>query len=278
MDRVRLVVLLRRPLGGALLPQLAPSPPCLGAMGASHRAPVHLARRWDSANGRCPNHGSVLQRTVAAPAGLVARGPRIPLPRALGSRAAPTAWPAELLQRTSVNASFLERIHQRSRRIPLYRGPRLSALPSVYRRGGGRHRFVERGVSPRLPESRPSGVCRALHRHGGFRMAGVQHGSGPRRAGGDGAKQLGVPERHGPPSDRRGSPRRARSRDGVRRLPAILARLERCPHDGVRQVRRLPAATAGWHLADGPLLRLRGLDSTRGALKRPPWTPPPASI
>src|SRR2546427_9565676 len=50
---------------------------------------------------------------------------------------------------------------------------------------------------------RSSGVCRAVHRHGGFRMAGVQHGSGPRRAGGDGAKQLGVPERHGPPSDRR---------------------------------------------------------------------------
>src|SRR5205085_340190 len=41
----------------------------------------------------------------------------------------------------------------------------------------------------------------------------------------------------------------------------VLARLERQTHDGVRQVRRLPAPPGGRPLADGPLLRLRGLDS-----------------
>jgi hypothetical protein len=168
------------------------------------------------------------------------------------------------------NESFLERIHQPSHRLPLHRSPRLfAALSAVRRRGDSRHRLVERGVGPRLPQSRPSGVCRAVHRHSGFRMAGVQHGAGPCRAGGDGAEQLGVPERHGPPSDRLDSPRRAGSRDGVWRLPAILARLERRSHDGVRQVRRLAAPAAGRQLAHGPLLRLRGLDPARGALKRP---------
>src|SRR5213078_1571519 len=42
---------------------------------------------------------------------------------------------------------------------------------------------------------------------------------------------------------------------------SILARLERHAQDGVREVRRLPAAAGGWQLADGPVLRLRGLDS-----------------
>src|SRR2546421_10446446 len=145
---------------------------------------------------------------------------------------------------------------------------------AVCRRRDGGHRLAERGVSPRVPESRPPGVCRAVHRHGGFRVAGVQHGSGPRRAGGDGAEQLGVPERYGPPSDRLESTRRAGPCDGVRRLPAILARLERRAHVGVRQVRRLPAPAAGWQLANGPLLRLRGLDSAAfwGA---PPLSPGP---
>src|SRR5439155_23763200 len=48
---------------------------------------------------------------------------------------------------------------------------------------------------------------------------------------------------------------------GVWRLPAILARHARRAHDRVRQVRPFPAAAGGWQLADGPLLRLPGLDA-----------------
>src|SRR5438309_6783624 len=68
-------------------------------------------------------------------------------------------------------------------------------------------------------------------------MAGLQHGAGPRPAGGDGAEQLGVAQGYGPPSHRLGATRRAGSRDGVRRLRAILARLERPAQEGVREVR-----------------------------------------
>src|SRR5207244_12970587 len=74
-------------------------------------------------------------------------------------------------------------------------------------------------------------------------------------------EQLGVAQRYGPPSHRLGATRRAGSRDGVRRLRAILARLERPAQEGVREVRRLPAAAGGWQLADGPVLRIRGFDS-----------------
>src|SRR3989475_6501800 len=68
-----------------------------------------------------------------------------------------------------------------------------------------------------------------------------------------------VAQGYGPPSHRLGATRRAGSRDGVRRLRAILARLERRAQDGVREVRRLAAAAGGWQLADGPGLRIRGL-------------------
>src|SRR5205807_6805185 len=68
--------------------------------------------------------------------------------------------------------------------------PRLSAAVAAIRPpGDGWHRLIERGVSPRVPESRPCGVCRAVHRHGGLRVAGVQHGSGLDGAGGDGARR-----------------------------------------------------------------------------------------
>src|SRR5260370_399345 len=168
---------------------------------------------------------------------------------------------------------------QGSHRVAVPRRPRLSAaLAAVRQRGGGGHRLVERADCARVPQSRPAGVCRAVHRHGRVRMAGVQHGSRPRRAGGDGAEQLGVPEGHGPPSHRRDAPPRAGSRDGVRRLRAILARLAGRAHGGVRPVRRRPAPAGGWQLADGPLLRFRGLDSgaAYSALNPPPWTGRPA--
>src|SRR5439155_25229018 len=103
-DRVRVVVLLPRSLAGARLPQLAPSPPPLGAMGAHHRASMRVARRGDVLDAGRPIHGIVHQRAGATPAALVAWGPRVPWPRAPGARAAPTARATELLQRTPVRA------------------------------------------------------------------------------------------------------------------------------------------------------------------------------
>src|SRR5439155_15339971 len=63
--------------------------------------------------------------------------------------------------------------------------------------------------------------------------------------------------------------RRARPCDGVRRVRAVLARLERRAQNGVRQVRRVPAAAAGWQLADGPFLWVRGLDPAAVTMARP---------
>src|SRR5207244_5591155 len=117
-----------------------------------------------------------------------------------------------------------------------------------------------RGLGPARPALMPPGVWPALYPPRGVRVAGVQHGAGPRPARGDGEKQLGIAQEHGPSSHRLDATRRAGSRDGVRRLRAILARLERRAPDGVREVRRLPAAAGGWQLADGPVLRIRGLD------------------
>src|SRR5258707_15453221 len=77
MDRVRTVVHLRRPLGRDLLPQLARASSRGGARGASHRTPAHVARRWDAIDDRGALHLTFPERACAAPAAVVAGGPRV---------------------------------------------------------------------------------------------------------------------------------------------------------------------------------------------------------
>src|SRR5688572_27690218 len=91
-------------------------------------------------------------------------------------------------------------------------------------------------------------------------MAGIQYRPDSGGNGSNGAHQLDIAQGHGPAARCLVPEARGKSRDGVRRIPAVMERLHWCARNRVWSIRDRSCAGSRWQLEDRPLPWLRGLD------------------